>query len=271
VALERHHSTDVLQQYAVSHKELEQQKLSIRELVSHITAGIVFEEDTTRYFKAKLKPLIKPLIKWIQKLYGKTAICKATKDCVQDLITRLETIKPLILSDIESALANDPATNDPLEVVLCYPGFKAICHHRIAHCLYMENIPLLPRMISELAHEDTGIDIHPGAQIQSNFFIDHGTGVVIGQTAIIGKNVTIYQGVTLGAKRFERHENGLIVKGKPRHPIIENHVTIYAGATVLGRITIGENSVIGGNVWVTKSVPPQSIISQQPYRKPTDT
>lgn len=271
MASQASNDTNTLKQYDISHKELEAQKLHIRKLTSHVMTGIVFEKDTKTYFRSRLKPLIKPLIKWIQSLYGKDAICKTTANCVDDLIARIETIKPLVLSDIDSALANDPATNDPLEVVICYPGFQAICFHRIAHCLYMENIPLLPRMISELTHEDTGIDIHPGAQIQSNFFIDHGTGVVIGQTAIIGRNVTIYQGVTLGAKRFERHESGLIIKGKPRHPIIEDHVTIYAGATVLGRITIGENSIIGGNVWITKSVPPHSLISQPPFRIPIDS
>jgi serine O-acetyltransferase len=172
---------------------------------------------------------------------------------------------PLLHSDIEMALLNDPATADPLEVLLCYPGFKATAAHRIAHVFYRHNIPLLPRMIAEVSHEQTGIDIHPGAQIGSHFFIDHGTGVVIGETAIIGNRVTIFQGVTLGAKRFERTADGSVVKGKPRHPIIGDNVTIYSGATVLGRITVGKGSVIGGNVWLTESVGEQSRVTQQQF------
>jgi serine O-acetyltransferase len=139
-------------------------------------------------------------------------------------------------------------------------------HHRLAHILYQLGAPLVARMISELAHSATGIDIHPGAQIAESFFIDHGTGVVIGETAIIGRYVRVYQAVTLGAKRFQKDDNGLLVKGNARHPIVEDNVVIYAGATILGRITIGQGSTIGGNVWLTHSVPPGSNISQASTR-----
>ena len=148
------------------------------------------------------------------------------------------------------------------EVLLCYPGINAILHHRLAHLLYRAGLPLVARIIAEIAHGETGIDIHPGAQIGAGFFIDHGTGVVIGETAVIGERVRLYQAVTLGAKRFEQGEDGSLLKGQPRHPIVEDDVVIYAGATVLGRITIGRGSSIGGNVWLTRSVPPGSQITQ---------
>ncbi|MCY1292537.1 Serine acetyltransferase [compost metagenome] len=147
-------------------------------------------------------------------------------------------------------------------MLLCYPGVLAVIHHRLAHHLYRAGLPLLARISSELAHSATGIDIHPGAQIGHSFFIDHGTGVVIGETAIIGNHVRIYQAVTLGAKRFAADESGQLLKGQARHPIVEDDVVIYAGATILGRITIGKGSVIGGNVWLTRSVPPGSNVSQ---------
>jgi serine O-acetyltransferase len=179
-------------------------------------------------------------------------------------LSALGQLASTLKSDVEAALINDPATDDPFEVILCYPGFKAVSFHRIAHIFYREGVPLLPRMIAEYAHGQTGIDIHPGATIGPYFFIDHGTGVVIGETATIGKSVTIYQGVTLGAKRFQRDALGAVVKGQPRHPEIGDRVTIYSGATVLGRIHIGEGSVIGGNVWLTESVPAKSRITQSP-------
>ena len=147
-------------------------------------------------------------------------------------------------------------------MLLCYPGIVAMIHHRIAHRLYALGVPLLARMVAELAHADTGIDIHPGAQIGAGFFIDHGTGVVIGETAVIGERVRLYQAVTLGAKRFPTDDNGDPRKGLARHPIVEDDVVIYAGATLLGRITIGRGSTIGGNVWVTRSVPPGSQVTQ---------
>lgn len=174
----------------------------------------------------------------------------------------LPRVRELIDSDVQAAYRGDPAASSMDEVLICYPGIWAMIHHRLAHLLYNEGMTLTARVIAELAHSATGIDIHPGAQVGESFFIDHGTGVVIGETAVIGRNVRLYQAVTLGAKRFREGEDGSLVKGEPRHPILEDEVVIYAGATVLGRITIGRGSVIGGNVWLTRSVPPGSMVSQ---------
>ncbi|MBI4484715.1 MAG: serine acetyltransferase, partial [Acidobacteria bacterium] len=155
----------------------------------------------------------------------------------------------------------------PSETILCYPGILAITNYRLAHELSRLDVVLVPRMITEYAHSITGIDIHPGTQIGEHFFIDHGTGVVIGETAVIGNRVRIYQGVTLGAKSSPLDQHGHAVKGIPRHPIIEDDVTIYSGATILGRVTIGAGSIIGGNVWVTRNVPRNSRISQVEARQ----
>lgn len=174
----------------------------------------------------------------------------------------LPGIRALLVSDIRAAYQGDPAAGSVSEVLLCYPGVSAIISHRLAHELYRLGVPMLARLISEIAHSETGIDIHPGAQIAESFFIDHGTGVVIGETAIIGRNVRLYQNVTLGAKRFPVAEDGSLVKGNARHPIVEDDVVVYAGATILGRVTIGRGSVIGGNVWLTHDVPAGSSISQ---------
>lgn len=180
---------------------------------------------------------------------------------VRKLAARLPDIRRLLDSDVEAAFAGDPAARSVDEVLLCYPSFTALIHHRIAHEIYKLGAPLVARIIAEIAHSHTGIDIHPGATIGESFFIDHGTGVVIGQTAIIGRRVRLYQAVTLGARSFTVDEDGHLLN-TPRHPIIEDDVTIYAGATVLGRITIGAGSVIGGNVWLTRSVPPRSQVRQ---------
>jgi serine O-acetyltransferase len=174
----------------------------------------------------------------------------------------LPRVRALLDTDIRAAYAGDPAARSVDEVVFCYPGVAAVIRHRLAHRLHLLGAPMLARIVAELSHAQTGIDIHPGAEIGESFFIDHGTGVVIGETTRIGKRVRLYQAVTLGAKRFETDANGGLVKGKPRHPIIEDDVAIYAGATVLGRITIGRGSSIGGNVWLTHSVPPDSNITQ---------
>jgi serine O-acetyltransferase len=179
----------------------------------------------------------------------------------------LPEIRRLLESDIKAAYEGDPAARNVDEVLVCYPGIMAIMHYRLAHVLHGLGVPLIARMISEIAHSVTGVEIHPGAQIGGSFFIDHGTGVVIGETAIIGQNVRLYQAVTLGAKRFPVDENGALVKGNLRHPIVEDDVVIYAGATILGRITIGRGSTIGGNVWLTRSVPPGSNISQAQMRQ----
>jgi len=185
----------------------------------------------------------------------------------QAFAKRLPEVRSLLESDIKAAYEGDPAARNVDEVLVCYPGIMAITHYRLAHVLHGLGVPLIARMISEIAHSTTGIEIHPGAQIGGSFFIDHGTGVVIGETAIIGQNVRLYQAVTLGAKRFPVDENGALVKGNLRHPIVEDDVVIYAGATILGRITIGRGSTIGGNVWLTRSVPPGSNISQAQMRQ----
>lgn len=178
-------------------------------------------------------------------------------------------MRKLLGSDARAAYEGDPAATSADEAIFCYPGITAITHQRLAHELYELGVPLIPRIITELAHSATGIDIHPGARIGGSFFIDHGTGVVIGETCIIGERVRLYQGVTLGAKSFPTDERGRPIKGRPRHPIVENDVTIYAGATILGRITIGRGSSIGGNVWLTRAVPPGSSITQGPARDDT--
>lgn len=184
----------------------------------------------------------------------------------REFAARLPAVRVVLDSDIQAAYEGDPAARSPDEVLVCYPGITAIIHHRLAHILYQLGTPLVARIIAEIAHSSTGIDIHPGAQIDESFFIDHGTGVVIGETAVIGKRVRLYQAVTLGAKRFPKDDTGTLVKGNARHPIVEDDVVIYAGATILGRVTIGRGSTIGGNVWLTYSVPPGSNITQAHVR-----
>lgn len=185
---------------------------------------------------------------------------------VMDLINKFPKIRETIQTDIQAAYNGDPAALSTEEILFSYPSIIAITIHRIAHELYNAGVPIIPRIMSERAHSLTGIDIHPGAKIGEYFFIDHGTGVVIGETCTIGKNVKIYQGVTIGAKSFPLDENGNPIKGIKRHPDIGDNVVIYAGATILGGDTqIGHDSVIGGNIWLTKSVPPHSrIYNSQP-------
>jgi serine O-acetyltransferase len=175
---------------------------------------------------------------------------------VENLFNCLPIIKNKLQKDIHSAYYNDPAAKNYIEIFLCYPALKAILYHRIAHELYLSDVPLVPRLMNEIAHSVTGIDIHPGAEIGESFFIDHGTGLVIGETSIIGNNVKIYQGVTLGAKVMALDENGKPIKGIPRHPIIEDDVTIYPNTTILGRVTIGKGSIIGANLWITNDIDP---------------
>jgi serine O-acetyltransferase len=183
----------------------------------------------------------------------------------KQFIKKLPEIKHLLSTDVIAAYNGDPAAKNYGEIILCYPSIVALTYFRIAHELYKLGLELIPRMITEMAHSKTGIDIHPAATIGEQFFIDHGTGVVIGETTIIGKNVRLYQGVTLGAKSFPLDETGNPVKNIPRHPIIEDDVIVYSNATILGRITIGENSVIGGNIWVTENVPSNSKILQNKH------
>lgn len=183
------------------------------------------------------------------------ALREAACQKIQTFIEQLPALRDLLQTDVVAMYRNDPAAHNLGEVILCYPGMRAITNYRIAHALEQLDVPLIPRMITELAHSETGIDIHPGATIDHSFAIDHGTGVVIGATAILGHNVTLYQGVTLGAKNFPQEEDGSLVKGIARHPILGNNVVVYANATILGRIHIGDGSTIGGNIWLTHDVP----------------
>ncbi|WP_085317516.1 serine O-acetyltransferase EpsC [Derxia lacustris] len=195
------------------------------------------------------------------------AIARDAARVTATFAARLPEIRGLLVSDLHAAYQGDPAATCTAEILLSYPGMRAIIHHRVAHALYTLGAKLLARVIAEIAHSQTGVDIHPGASIGGSFFIDHGTGVVIGETAILGERVRLYQAVTLGAKRFETADDGSLVKGNARHPIVEDDVVIYAGATVLGRIVIGKGSTIGGNVWVTQSLPPGSVVTQAQSRQ----
>ncbi len=174
------------------------------------------------------------------------------------LIARLPEIRRLLATDVVAAYNGDPAADSYGEIISCYPVIKALSNYRLAHELYALKVPLIPRMLTEMAHSETGIDIHPAAQIGSHFTIDHGTGVVIGATCIIGNHVKLYQGVTLGAKSFPLDDNGNPIKGIPRHPILQDHVIVYSNATILGRITIGEGCVVGANIWVTEDMEPRT-------------
>ena len=204
------------------------------------------------------------LSKQTERAYRYQCRINKCKDCdcrtmaenvTQHLLARLPKIRQMLKGDVGAAFDGDPAAKSYEEIVISYPCITAIATYRIAHELYLKQVPLVPRIMSECAHSKTGIDIHPGAKIGKNFFIDHGTGVVIGETTIIGDKVKIYQGTTLGAMSFPKDERGRIIKGGKRHPTIEDNVTIYAEATILGDIIIGKNSVIGGNVWIKESVP----------------
>ncbi|MGD9728074.1 MAG: serine O-acetyltransferase EpsC [Nitrospiraceae bacterium] len=219
--------------------------LTLSELQDQVRKGLLFMSDSHDAQENRLT---------------QTAI-----DITANFAAQLPAIRALLFSDLQAAYRGDPAATNPSEILLCYPGMTAIIYYRLAHELHRWGAPLLARLISDIAHSNTGIDIHPAAEIGGHFFIDHGTGVVIGETTIIGRHVRLYQAVTLGAKRFPEDENGLI-KGNARHPIVEDDVVIYAGATILGRITIGKGSIIGGNVWLTQSVPPGSNVIQAQMR-----
>ena len=187
------------------------------------------------------------------------------KEIVDEFLAALPEVRRLVDTDVQAAYDGDPAATSRMEVVMAYPGLYAVTIHRLAHVLYKLKVPIIPRVMSELAHSKTGIDIHPGATIGERFFIDHGTGVVIGETTVIGRNVRLYQGVTLGGLSFEKDSNGALVKGLKRHPNIEDNVVIYANATILGGdTTIGHDSEIGGNVWIKESVPPYSRVYNKP-------
>lgn len=189
-----------------------------------------------------------------------------TRRCLQEeaekiaenIILKLPQLRKILSTDVQAAFDGDPAAANLGEVIDCYPAIKALTNYRLAHELVLENVPLIPRMITEMAHSETGIDIHPAATIGTHFTIDHGTGVVIGATCVIGNHVKLYQGVTLGAKSFPLDKEGKPIKGIPRHPILKDDVIVYANATILGRITIGKGAVIGANVWVTRDMKPRS-------------
>jgi serine O-acetyltransferase len=219
---------------------------TLNKLVEQVRRGLLFTSDA-------------------DEIGDEALLAKATA-ITREFAAKLPQIRALLVSDVHAALAGDPAATTVAEIMLCYPGTIAILYYRFAHCLHRLGVPFLARLVSDIGHSITGIDIHPGARIGPSFFIDHGTGVVIGETAVIGQRVRLYQAVTLGAKRFPADETGALVKGLPRHPIVEDDVVIYAGATILGRITIGQGSTIGGNVWLTQSVAPGSSVSQAHMR-----
>ncbi|MFL6657098.1 MAG: serine O-acetyltransferase EpsC [Massilia sp.] len=220
---------------------------TLNALVEQVRRGLLFAPD------AELEP--------------EASLAGAAVAITRDFAASLPTIRALLVADVQAALAGDPAATTVAEIMLCYPGTIAILYHRFAHRLHQLGVPFLARLIADIGHSLTGIDIHPGAHIGASFFIDHGTGVVIGETTIIGERVRLYQAVTLGARRFETDANGALVKGVARHPIVEDDVVIYAGATVLGRITIGAGATIGGNVWLTESVAPGSNVNQAHMRR----
>jgi len=190
-----------------------------------------------------------------------TVLETEVEQTAEAFIAQLPEISRLLQTDVDAVLHNDPAVKDAGEVILCYPLPNVMLHYRAAHALYQLGVPRLPRMLTEMAHSRTGIDIHPAAQIADHFCIDHGTGVVIGETTIIGSHVVLYQGVTLGAKNFEYDEEGLPLD-LPRHPIIEDHVTVYSNTSILGRVRIGHDTIVGGNIWLTQDVPANSVVRQ---------
>ena len=238
--------------------------------------GPVSEQDVSDRLAEALRRTLLTLLEQVWRVLEyqctveKCAHCgrcrQKAEEAVAHLVRALPSAQETLQRDITAAYEGDPAARSTMEVVMSYPGLYSIIVHRIAHLLYEQQVPLIPRIMSEHAHSLTGIDIHPGARIGAGFFIDHGTGVVVGETCVIGENVKIYQGVTLGALSFEKDELGRLIKGIKRHPEVRDNVVIYAGATILGGETvIGEHSVIGGNVWLTHSVPPGSTVyNQQP-------
>ena len=229
--------------------------LSLNQTVSHL-----------KVMMAHLKDLVFP--QYSDGQAGYAARCVHSElEAVTDAATasafmdRIPAIRELLETDVDAIAHNDPAVKSLQEIVFCYPAVTAMIYYRTAHELYRLDVPVIPRMLTEYAHSATGIDIHPGAVIGGHFAIDHGTGIVIGETSVIGSHVTMYQGVTLGARNFSYDADGL-PRNIPRHPILEDGVTVYSNASILGRVTIGQNSVIGGNVWLTRSVPAHSRILQ---------
>ena len=242
----------------------------------HFGAVDLSPESTRYYLGATLDSSLQLLHHQIYRglIYGATPEAEAGCEQRALALTRrfaegLPAIRRLLATDVQAAFDGDPAIDNVDEAVFCYPGINALVHHRVAHAIRELGVPLIPRIISEYSHSLTGIDIHPGAKIGGAFFIDPGTGVVIGETAVVGERVRIYQGVTLGAKNFPVDAEGHLIKGIARHPLVEDDVVIYAGATILGRVTIGRGSSIGGNVWITRSVPTRSQVTQAQVRSET--
>ena len=219
---------------------VEVEKLSYL-LKEQILAGLCFSED----YETKS---------------GMVDLKKQARELASEMISRLPKVRSVLATDVEAAYNGDPAAKSYAEILLCYPVLKALTSYRLAHELFLMGVPLIPRMMTEMAHSETGIDIHPGATIGSHFTIDHGTGVVIGETCVIGNHVKLYQGVTLGAKSFPLDEQGNPIKGIPRHPIIEDDVIVYANATLLGRITIGGGATVGANTWILEDMPPEAKV-----------
>ena len=238
-----------------NYTHLRSQMVRLLELLRSILYPDVFDELEEEHTEADLEAMARQqLLEVLRRVYQEPP---KYEDVADALFARLPAIRETLETDIQAGYEGDPAATCPEEVMLAYPAFEAISIFRIAHELYLLKVPMLPRMMTEYAHSLTGIDIHPGATIGRSFFIDHGTGVVIGETTVIGEHVKLYQGVTLGAKSFAVQADGTLVKGNKRHPNIGNNVVIYAGATILGGDTcIGDNCVIGGNVWLTHSVEP---------------
>lgn len=233
-----------------------------------------FEEKTTAGKLASTRRDLFDLLCRVMRGAGRKKECPGPDTCEKDssfcagvadgLLASLPQLREIVKLDIAAAYAGDPAAKNYEEIIVSYPGLKAITIQRLAHYLYQSDIPLIPRMMTEYAHTVTGIDINPGATLGKGVFIDHGTGVVIGETAVLGDNVRIYQGVTLGAGNFPKDACGMLIKGNKRHPTIGNNVTIYSGASVLGNVSIGDNSVVGGNVWLTESLPAGTKITARP-------
>lgn len=228
----------------------------------------VYTDTLTYYIGVRVDKLSRLLREQIE--IGLEYDCDKCPDAVseadritQQFISRLPELRRLLTTDVIAAYNGDPAAKNHGEIISCYPVIKALTNYRMAHELLLLNVPLIPRMLTEMAHSETGIDIHPGAKIGEFFTIDHGTGVVIGETCIIGNNVKLYQGVTLGAKSFPLDAEGNPIKGILRHPILEDDVVVYSNATILGRITIGRGAIIGGNIWVTQDIPAGGHVVQQ--------
>jgi serine O-acetyltransferase len=250
-------------------------RLSAALFPTHFAGRDLTDENIDDFVQTALTDAFEPLVEQVRRglrfapadeRVAEPELAGRAREIAASFAGELPAIRGLLVSDLHAAVAGDPAATGTSEVLLCYPGFLAVMYYRFAHALRLLGAPLIPRMMTEIGKERTGIDIHPGATIAGSFFIDHGTGVVIGETSIIGERVRLYQAVTLGAKRFAVDESGQLVKGVPRHPIVEDDVVIYAGATVLGRITIGKGATIGGNVWVTQDVAPGASLTQAQMR-----